>query len=72
MSKLDSNAIHADRTARLLQSAGDGIELIMSGLRAAVAESGEVPEDVEFAIGRVIRAACELRNLASTMEGRGE
>jgi hypothetical protein len=44
------------RDARLVQSAADSIELLLSGLRAEIDR-----DDVGAAIGRVVRAVAELR-----------
>ena len=66
--RLDLHKIHAKRSTRLLQSAGDSIELTLASLRSELELAGPIPADREAAISQTIRAATELRNVATPNE----
>ncbi len=66
---MDANA---NRTSRLLQSASEGIEFLVAGLRVELVQSGGVPIEVEAVFGRIVGAACELRGVADREDSGDE
>lgn len=64
----DMRAIHAQRSARLIRSAGEGIEFLVSGLRSELALAGPVPNEIEAAIGGIVAQTIELRSIATAVE----